>query len=475
MNREWLRIASLVCALSPVSSFAASAFVSLQDTYLNGRIEQLSVVANMPTLRKPYNAVQVRQYLETIKTTYPGLYRNIDRELQRYEQEYGLAYAEIAAGGGSAPDDGKYIPNARGESVDSNYRLSGSALWQPTEYTSISVGALIYDADDVEVIPVDTYASLGWDSFQVDVGYREHWLSPFQESAMLLSTNARPSFSVGISNPLAFESLWNLHYEFFLSRLEHTDGMLWNGEELSGRPALLGFHMSVEPIQGWTVGLNRTQHILDNGDMSIGDILKSFFDPTKDQNGNSQDNQIASITTRLNFEGDTPFSIYGEYAGEDTVNFSNTRLGNLSISAGVFVPFLPEFFLGPNFSFTYEYTEFAHAWYVHHIFENGYTNDGVVMGSWAGDNRVFGDPVGARVHVAKLGWQSGRYSRYEFTYRNQDNQYNGRSSGYDYKMAHELDMKYYGEFSGYKWGYRIYGGTTVLDDNFVRGELNWQW
>ncbi|MCE2572630.1 capsule assembly Wzi family protein [Motilimonas eburnea] len=473
MKRDWQYLVPLFGLLASAGVSAASPFISLQDDYLNGRIEQLSVVTNMPTLAKPYSVKLVRQHLEQVKQSHPALFRVIDTRLQRYEQDYSFTYAEVAAGGANKPDGGKVIPNARGEKIDSNFRVAATGVWNPSEYAAVSVGGLAYDGETA--IPVDSYVVIGWDSFQVDIGYREHWFSPFQESAMLLSTNARPSVSIGFSNPVAFESLWNLKYDVFFSRLEHTDGMRWNGEDISGRPGLLGFHMSVEPISGWTIGVNRTQQLVDNGDLTVKEILKSFWDPTKDQNGNSIDNQIASVTSRINFQGETPFSIYAEYGGEDTVNFSKTRLGNLAVSAGLFIPFMPQAFLGPNFSFTYEYTEFMHAWYVHHVFKNGYTNDGVAMGSWAGDNRYFGDPVGARVHVAKLGWQAGAEQRYELTYRNQDNQYDGGGYKHDYKMAHELDLKYYGKLAGQSWGYRIYGGTTVLDDDFIRGELNWHW
>ena len=57
--------------------------------------------------------------------------------------------------------------------------------------------------------------SLGVDWAQIDIGYRDHWLSPMTDTSMLMSTEAPTMPSVTLSN---YEPLTRLgfQYEFFL-------------------------------------------------------------------------------------------------------------------------------------------------------------------------------------------------------------------------------------------------------------------
>ncbi|MBY6186830.1 capsule assembly Wzi family protein [Marinobacter hydrocarbonoclasticus] len=483
---------AVATALLAMPVQAASPYVSLQDSYLNGQIDRLVVVANLPTMRKPYNVKQVRQHLESVKEQWPALYGEIDRGLAGYEQTLGVTYAEIGVAAADNPDNGKVMPNARGERLDSKYRVAFSAQYRYDDWLVASVGGLALDSaagqtqadTDSDIIPLGSYLSLGWDSFQMDIGYREHWLSPFSESAMLVSTNARPSFSVGFSNPVAFESLWNLHYEVYVSRLEYTDNIVYGDELEYGRPALLGFQLSIEPIEGWTLAGSRTMQFGGGSrEVDLKSIWDAFWDPVGNDNGGMIDcdgpkntcefgNQIASISSRMNFGGPVPFAILMEYAGEDTAGHSNFRLGNLAMSAGLHIPFLPEWAGGPDWSFIYEFNEWQNAWYVHHIYRDGYTNDGIGMGHWGANDRVFNDGVGARAQTVKLGWQKAPGIRYEFTYRQIENEDYGEMA---YSTGRELDLRYFGKVWGHDWGYRLYGGKNVYDEGFFRGELIWQW
>lgn len=489
------RVTSLL-VLSPLlicsfSSSAASSYISLQDDYLNGRIEQLVSVSDMPVLKRPYSVKQVRNHLELIRDKVPGLYYEIDKGLLPYEKSGVIQRAEISLASAAEPDNKQILPNSRGETVSSVYRVSASAQYKHSDWIVVSAGGLVFDgeggADDI--LPVDSYVAIGWDSFQLDFGYREHWLSPFSDSAMLMSTNARPSFSVGISNPVAFDGLWNLHYEVSVTRLEEHDTILYGDEVESGRPATLMTHLSIEPVKGWTIGANRTMQFGGGSrEVSLSSIWDAFWDPVSNDNNASDGfddceseqknlcefgNQQASITTRLNFQGNTPFSIYGEYAGEDTASHSNWRLGNIAVSGGLSIPFLPDFLLGRDWSFTYEFTQWQNSWYNHYIYKNGYTNDGVGMGHWFANNRDDQDGVPGTANMVKLGWQRGYRDRYEFVYRQMKNDSNNSTKSYT--TARELDIRYFGRWNDQDWGYRIYGGQTVYDDSFVRGEISLGW
>lgn len=466
--------------ISADNALAASTYVSLQDKYLNDRIEQLLVVSNMPVMRKPFNVQQVLHYAEQIRDSYPGLYEAIVPKLKGLDDGCDIAHAQAQLSYGSDLDTPQLLPNERGESVDSQYRVSASASCKPTDWFGVSAGVLVRD-NPADEIPVDSYIVLGFDSLQLDVGYREHWASPFQSSAMLWSTNARPSISVGISNPMPFNDFWNIHYEISISELEERGNILYGNQLESGRPALLLTHLSFEPFDGWVIGLNRTMQFGGGSrEVDLSLIWDAFVDPVHSDNSGRIDcgaqfvnqcelgNQQASVTSRMNFQGDVPFSLYFEYAGEDTANHENNRIGNISVSGGLFIPFL----FGGNWSLNLELSEWQNEWYTHGIYRDGYTNEGVVIGHWGANERLFREKAGASSQVLKLGWQQDSNSRIEFEFRRLENE---DYALYDYKVAQHLRANYDTQILKYKFGVAALVGKTVYGDDYQRLELIWKW
>jgi hypothetical protein len=95
-----------------------------------------------------------------------------------------------------------------------------------------------------------------------------------------------------------------------------------------------------------------------------------------------------------------------EYAGENTLNGGSYLLGETSTSVGIDFPKL-----GRYFDATFELSEWQNGWYTNNPFLDGRSNDGIVLGHWGGDQRVFNDGVGARSLMARVGWvpQFGGY------------------------------------------------------------------
>ncbi|NQD37419.1 hypothetical protein HPT27_10290 [Permianibacter sp. IMCC34836] len=473
---------AILTGVATLTGFSANAgdvslYVSLQDDYLNGRIAQMAVVSNLPTMRRPYVVSEVQHYLPRLSARYPGLAKQIADGLRRYS-ETGLARAEVTAALERGDATGQRLANARGEFLDSQFRASANAQYVGPGWLALSVGGLTRDNPD-DTLPVESYLALGNDSIQLDVGYREHWLSPFQQSAMLLSTNARPSVSIGLSNPLPFDNWWNLHYEVFVSRLEETENIRYGDQLESGRPALLGTHLSFEPVDGWTIGLTRTMQF-GGGSRKVdaGSIWDAFIDPVSndnptdcpedDPNNCELGNQQAAISNRMNFSGNTPFAIYFEYAAEDTAALSNTKLGNLAVSGGFYFPFL----FDGNWSFNYEFSQWQNYWYFHHIYQNGYTNDGVVMGHWGANEREFGSSAGATAQSVSIGWQTDAESRLEIAYRQIEN---ASYAGFDYHVGKELGLRYSVMIAGFRLNLNLLAGRSVYDETFRRAEIAVQW
>jgi len=432
------------------------------------QIERLMVLADVPQLTRPFRVSQVFEahdkYCADRRST--AICQDVSDYLSRFHYGFGVTQLSGAVYA-SDDDEPKSIPNQRGRTTESNYQVSGEVYWAPSDYVSFNVGAVAYKD---EVLPT-AYFSFGNDIAQVDIGWREYWYSPFQDSSMLYSTNAQASPSVAISNSRPLTSV-NFKYEFFLAKLEETEGILYQGERSPGRPYLAGMHLEFEPLPGWSLGLNRTfQFGGDGRETSFSDFLKAFFDPSGGDNQGGSDeelgNQIASVTSRFNFSGKVPFSVYMEYAGEDTADGSDWRLGNVAMSLGLYFPQVTE-----NLDFTWEITDWQNAWYVNGIYANGYTNEGSIIGHWAGEQRVFKDAVGAQTNTLIMNWDIAPRNLIHATYRTVENE---ESTQFDYVRSHELQLRYSYDFGDVVSGIDLYAGRTTQDEKFSQAGVFLRW
>jgi len=458
-----------VLAISSAWAGGVSPYIPMKlDPGIERQIERLMVIADMPQLIKPFRATDVLEALERACDKPRKICQDVDNYLTRYKKDLGITQASVSVS--SANENNKFLPNQRGITTDSSFQASANGFWQPSNYLLMNLGAIAYDDD---VLPT-AYLSFGFDFAQVDIGWRDYWYSPFQDSAMLISTNAQASPSIAVSNNRPFPFL-NLRYEFFLVKLEETDGILFEGTRSPGRPLLAGIHIGFEPVQGLSIGLNRVFQFGGAGRSSeLSDIFDAFFDPSGADNADdslSRDdevgNQIASITTRFNFPGKFPFSVYMEYAGEDTSRSSRFRLGNTALSLGLFFPQITE-----NIDITYEYSDWQNAWYVNGIYANGYTNERSVIGHWAANERTFRDAIGAQIHTLKLNWSIRSGHLVQTTYRTIENESYSNSN---YVRSHELQMRYSFGFRQFVAGLDLYVGSTTLDDDFLQAGAFLQW
>jgi hypothetical protein len=317
------------------------------------------------------------------------------------------------------------------------------------------------------VIPEGSLLSIGYDFAQLDLGYRARWLSPLVDSAMLVSTQAATMPSVTISNYRPLTS-WGFHYEAFVAEMSRTDRISFRGAQESGRPRLGGIHLSVEPASGWAIGLNRMmQYGGGPRPAKTGDLLRAFFNPSDYDNTNANltsdqqfGNQLASITSKFIFPGRVPFSIYFEYAGEDTSNGKNYLLGNSALSGGIYFPVLWR-----RFDLTYEFSEWQNAWYVNGVYGDGLTNEGHVIGHWGGDERVFGDDVGAQSHMLRVGWQPAFGGAFEARVRTIANE---TYSNAGYERAYDATLRYTRPFGRFSLGAEVFAGRNVFGEDFSR-------
>ncbi|WP_440874451.1 capsule assembly Wzi family protein [Thalassotalea sp. PLHSN55] len=465
--------------MSSFHTFAAGVSPYLpigKDPLLDLELHRLATVAKMPILSRPYHAATVYKYLDKVVDSHPQLHQRIKRYLRRYMKDKAITHASVEI---SASNNTEVtLPNQRGQMLDDNYKLDFNSFWQVNSHLIVNAGGVHYE--DGGFIPNNNFVSFGWDVFQVDVGYREHWLSPFQEGAVLLSTQAKAPLNVTISNPTLITD-WNIKYEMSVGILEEHDDIQFDREEdpVSGKPGFLSMHASIQPFDWWTIAGNRTFMFAGDGSgITIGDIWQAIIDPVNADNCGGEGtelqdcseefgNQQASITNRfdLSWNG-TPFSLYYEYAGEDTNNYSNYRLANLANSFGLFLPYLND-----TMSLNMEFTSFQSAWYTHHIYGEGYSNDGVKMGHWWGAMKAPKDSLGGEAGSVRLDWQNSSDSQVSFLYRtasfNNDN--------YNYEQAHELEVKYSKAVDDAFVEVNLYLGKNAYGDNFVQTSVAYLW
>ncbi len=467
MNQT-LRCIVTVCLLAAAApalgARGASPYLPLNlEPEIERQIERVLILADKPVITRPIAAAIVLDALPAACRIDAILCRSVRRYLERYMEKLGLdhASAEGAATDGSVAA----LPNARGMWSDSPWRASALAHWQPGDYAILTLGGVAYDGG---ATPAGSILSLGFEYAQLDIGYRDHWLSPFTGSAMIISTQALalPSFTLSNYTPI---TRFGLQYEVFLAEMEESDQIRFEDGFTTGNPLLAGLRFGIEPAAGWSLSANRLLQYGggERGGNTFSDFLDALFKPHQNDNRSdmlSQEeefgNQVAAWTSRFIFPGRTPFSVYLEYAGEDNSYEGNFRLGNAALSIGITFPRLWR-----TFDLTYEASEWQNGWYTHSIYLDGLTEDGHVLGHWGADDRQFGDAVGAQTHLLRLGWEPPFGGLLELRARTINNE---DYSTVVYERGYDISLGYSRAFQGVTVGADVLAGRDVFGESYSR-------
>ena len=195
-----------------------SAYLPLNlEPEMERQIERVLILADEPILKRPFAVALVEDALPQACM--------VDEALVQEGQEVSAAllarlcrYPCERHRRDHARRDGDVVPNEHGLPESSHWELSAQGYVQPNDYVLVSAGAIAYKG---RTVPTGSMLSLGFNWAQLDIGYRDHWLSPATDSSMLLSTEAPTMPSVTLSN---YEPLTRLgfQYEFFLARMEQV-------------------------------------------------------------------------------------------------------------------------------------------------------------------------------------------------------------------------------------------------------------
>jgi hypothetical protein len=454
------RIVLACCALVAMNAAArgVSPYLPLhQSPEIERAIERLLILADVPVLKRPIAAATVFDALEKGCERDALLCEQVKRYLMSYMRSAGLEHLSVDLGFGSGTPT--VLPNQHGMDSDSSYEVSVGAFWQASDHILLNGGVFAYDGDTT---PTGSFASIGSDRMQLDIGYRDHWLSPMTDSAMLLSTQAPTMPTLSLSNYEPISRI-GFQYEVFLgemsesSRIVSTSGTGYT----TGKPRIFGLHLSIAPLPGWSLGVSRIMQY-GGGDRpdSFNDLLRAFFNPANNDNNQQFGNQVAALTSRFIFQGATPFAVYFEYAGEDTSTLKNFRLGNAALSAGLDFPLL-----GKNLALKFEVSEWQNGWYVHEVYQDGLRNEDHVIGHWGGDWRVLGDDVGARSWMVQVAWEPRFGGLIEGTYRSLDNQL---YTNEPYVPGSNYDLRYTHQWRQFLMGAEVSFGRDVFGAEYSR-------
>jgi len=470
-TRRLCFICAVVLALMTRTACAegVSAYLPLNlEPEMERQIERVLILANEPILKRPFAVALVQDALPEACQVDKALCRKVTRYLERYTRDYALTHASATASA-SHGGEGDVVPNEHGLPMDSHWELSAQGFVQPSDYFLASAGAISYEG---RTVPTGSMLSMGFRWAQLDIGYRDHWWSPATDSSQLQSTEAPTMPSVTLSN---YEPLTRLgfQYELFLARMSISDHILGGGQGSTvldrGSPKLFGGQFSIEPLSGWSIGVNRT---LQYGGGGLPDSAHFLFDDFFHPAGRSQtlSNQEASYITRFIVPAKTPFAVYFQYGGEETVDGGSYLLGQTSMTAGIDFPRIWH-----HFDLTYEFSEWQNGWYINNPFLDGMVNDGLVTGNWGGDQRSFGDGVGARSQMVRIGWtpEFGGYLEEKLrVLQNQSYAYVVSPFLFpappSYKRYYDFTVRYTHPWNGLTVGGEIDAGRDVFGRSFSR-------
>ncbi|HYM33767.1 MAG TPA: capsule assembly Wzi family protein, partial [Steroidobacteraceae bacterium] len=257
---------------SNASARGVSPYLPLNiDPAIERKIERVLLLAGKPVMRRPIAAAIVLEALPKACERDAELCEEVRGYLRRYMKSYGVTTLQVNAaytsGSSRVP-----IPNQHGQSVDSNWQAIVSGFVQPSDYVILNAGGIAYDG---YVTATGSFASIGFDFAQLDIGYRDHWFSPLTDSSTLISPEAKTMPSITLSNYRPLTPL-GISYEVFAAEMSRQEGIEYFGSTTSGRPRLSGIQIGMEPASGYAIAMNRIMQFGGGARNSGG--LSQFLD-----------------------------------------------------------------------------------------------------------------------------------------------------------------------------------------------------
>lgn len=392
--------------------FAASLYLPLNDPLMPW-VERAASISNLSNLKKPYRISDIEKASYILKKDYPNLAHYLRQQLGiRFNQTQFNTFSLSTTLSSEPKATLNQLPNQYDSPVSSNLAISTTAIFNNFAFIKgLADFDLVQTANQSSLTSNNAYLALGNNELQLDIGYRDHWLSANTFNGLLYSNNAPNAPSISLSNPTAWTQA-GIQFEWFVSQLALHKGIRLDQTQSDGNPYLSGIQLSFQPIPEWGMSFNRS-FMFGGGDRTVtfNDYLEAFFDPRSKDNvglgkcsgsspncefGNQQMAMESQLKVRFN---DFPVVINTALAAEDTERGSPLYIGNVLMSLGLTLPYLTD-----SQSLNMQYSEWEAGWYTHHIYPDGYTNEGAIMGAyWASTQAQY---VGFPGNEIALEWQN---------------------------------------------------------------------
>ena len=408
----------LILFIASNKLFAANVDIPLNNPiyFEIDRLRSLGHLQSLVTLSKPYNTYEVKEVLSNIQDkTLKNKVAELMREIERYQRNALL-------------DTSLDIYYTNKETRVSNYEglfLSkddiGSTLSTRLQYlfdngfSLVATPTFRYTHNEADTFFRDTYLRYSFYNLNLTIGRESLWWGPGRHGTLLLSNNAKPIDMIRLNNDrsLRFDSLsflGNIDFDILFGRLSKQTGIVNPDRSLgSGNPKIFAAKISISPSPYFEMGLYRTA-IFGGADRpedlsTIWDVVFPFGDVENIASEEPGD-QKGGLTMKILLPNDVqPFTLYGEYAGEDEANNLPSKFSyivglDLIDLAGT---------EGLNLNLEYLRMDESNAWYGHHLYKEGYTNDGFIMGHTHGG-------TGEEVNI-ELTYQPNMTSTYNVGYQ----------------------------------------------------------
>ena len=423
-----LYIIPLVFFIFSTKIFAANVYIPLNNPiyFEIDRLRSLGYLESLVSLTKPYNTDELREALSEIESdVWTAKVAELMREIERYETngvlDTSLSYYYATENVHARYDEGLSLGKKKSGfeiSTRLQYLWDGGFSFVATPvYRSTPSGEDDGDIDDVDTVDdndkfflKDTYLQYSFYNMNWTLGRQSLWWGTGKHGTLLLSNNAKPIDMIRLSNDKAITSgQFSFDYDMFFGRMAEQDGIVNpDGSLGSGYPKMFGMQLSMAFSPYFQMSAYRTAIFggadRPEGFSTIMDVIFPFggVENDLDQPGDQKGGFTAKISVPNNVQ---PFDLYGEAAGEDEASNWPSKW---SYIAGMDLVDLANT-KGLNLNFEYMKMDETNVWYRHHLYREGYTNDGFIIGHAHGGTGEQFD--------AELTYQVGLVSTYSGGYR----------------------------------------------------------
>jgi hypothetical protein len=326
---------------------------------------------------------------------------------------------------------------------------------------------------------LDASVALTFRNTQISFGKQSQWMGPGESGSLLLSNNAEPILMLKIESvspykiPLVSHIFGPVRSEFFLGQLAGHQFEI-NGTTLIGpggisqQPYLHGFKFSFKPTSNLEFGIGITAQFAGPGlPFTWGNFIRTFYShtPGPTATGFNPGKRLSSFDFSYRFPGLRKWlTVYNDALVVDEISpVGSTRP---VLNPGIYLPQIPKLpklqlrAEGLHESLTNEFAP-GYVYYGLRRYRSGYTNDGLLIGSWIG-----------RAGRGGQGWLTYSFSpraNLQFGYRQQlvskDFIGGGRSSDYaargELMLAHSVGIS--GSVQYEHWWFPVLSATTQSD------------